>query len=342
MSLILPVPLIAVATRRTHSGRVAWVYGDNRKSDKTGFVGQEHSQLRERPVGQARSLILANCCFTSGSDAGQFFNCQPLPFAKCLGDDLFADNVVCMGLESSLPPANFSESATRSPGVSPLVGFSGTGRSLADDINLFTAELRAVISCGNMHNSQVNTNKVFDFHRRSFLDVNCGNQVEPTVSFHKIALPLDAVEPFGLIFAINHVDGLTPLNSCEANFIETFETHIPLVIGHRPFRAKDRTSCLVAGEAFNSLADGPHGELGRELKSTANFKVGQPVNTRLAEYASSESAMGRKSCGLVKYSHRVHQQRGLTRRRQQLELDGQFHDDSIRSVLLHSQEKILK
>lgn len=68
MGLTLAVGFCTMPASRARCGRVVRVYRVQGDASKGGFVGEEETQLEERPVAMATPLRVSNRAFRAGTD----------------------------------------------------------------------------------------------------------------------------------------------------------------------------------------------------------------------------------------------------------------------------------
>lgn len=156
-SLGAAVSLIAHATRAARLRCVRSVNFNKRNPGSFGLIGQEETELGERPRMHHGPLGLAKPYPVA--DAAQLFDGDTAPGAFSLDHNAFRNRVINVGSEASLfstPLLQQSPGRTGLPGLQP---FPQTYLSVAIGIQPSTRRSPAITRGGYVDNSEVNANE---------------------------------------------------------------------------------------------------------------------------------------------------------------------------------------
>lgn len=333
LTLVLAVGLIAMATLRTGAASIARIDGHNGDALTLGLVFDEGAQLEESPTVVLCSLPPPNRY--SQANALEVFKCDPSRCAFSDDNELFADNVVDVRPEARLAPADALQDAFAGTRSFPLESLACLRIATADLLNSFAAVHSAITISSQVDDSHVHAEEVVNFYGRRFLKLYCAVEEEQTASINKIALPTDASQVSGLIFA-EDVGNHQPAGAHrqDANTVAVFEGQEPLIVGHRPGWPEDGTFPLVPRKTLCRFGDGADSHLRGQAEAFAAFSIGELLNRWLAEYSICEALLGSERSGFVVAAHRIEQGISLFECRQQFQLECKFHASIIGSALL--------
>lgn len=305
------VGLLATAALIAGATAVARVNGDDRHACQSCFVLHERTQLVKSPIPESAEELAANRFLDACADALEIFNGDSSAECLCLLDDLLTDVVVNPSLEPSLPSRHLIKTTFGVLCSSSLVLLASRGPSLSIAFYGRAGERLARTVRGNVDDTEIDTNEILNFAERRFRQLYGGKQEELAVSVNEIALALDAVKSLSLIFAVDETNNFSSAQRGQAHPVKSFESHVTLIICDRAIGLEGGTDSLVSCKAFNSLADGPHGELCRQTESFTDSEIGQMMHARLTKHACVEAKPCGKCRSLVDTTHRGKQKLGL-------------------------------
>lgn len=308
--LALAISLLAMTAFATGSTRVSRIDRDNRDAKQPSLVFDKAAELSERPSAHLGSLSFAEP--GSVTDAGQFLDRQTASSVFGKSNERFADNVIRVGSESSLAPADPFHGP---PGVLPRAPFRGphlaterTSRVEVFDANRFNVFAGNELPVAGRHQSgyaHIDPDKFLGLNRSRFGKVYAAKQIELVAAIDQITLAFDPVEPGLLILAENGGDNLPPRKGKQANPIHALEAHQSFIVGHRAQGLEDRASGFIPLKTVNRFGNGADSHLGRQAELLPKFPVAKPVNRRLTESFGGEPDSRRMCRGGVEGSHGI-------------------------------------
>src|SRR5690606_90116 len=131
--------------------------------------------------------------------------------------------------------------------------------------------------------AQIDTYEIVNFNRRLVRQVDRTEKVELAATIYEVALPLESVKPFSLVFSHHERDQLSPFQSQQAYAIQPLKRQQTLIVSNGPGRMELRAFRFVSAEAFDCFADRTHGHLAGDAERLPKFVVTTVVDARLAE-----------------------------------------------------------
>lgn len=323
-----------VATLRGVGG----VYNDNRHSNNRGLVLNETAKLRECPLAHAVSLARPEP--SALPDAAQVLKSDSALAVCSLVNDTPADNVVGIFLKSALTARKSLELAAHI--LWPLVlslALCGLALKLlllsqvvlARCLDFCTVKMLAIAVRSKMHRAHINTDEIGCRSWRILRQVNRYEQ-EPLAIFaeNQIRLTLSQRKAFALVRAHHERDNHAALQRQDANPVNAFETHQPLVERNRSVLAKLRADILVSLVGFAHLSDAAHGHLSREVESLSQVRVVELLQIDLVGGAFCKRLARKPVRRFAERLKRGFHFRGLLAVGEQLNLQRQFHCSDYR------------
>lgn len=336
-ALALPVGLLAMPTLGAGSAGVPRVDFDHGDAGERRLVRQEGVELREGPTREPIPCVPA-----SGrnplANPRQFFDGDSARGALGGLDDRLADHVVLVTAEASLLDGDSLQFLLGSFRV-PLLESLPLEVVLPPDIlDWLTGVLGPVGIRGDVGDAQVNPKEVPGINRGRFGHVDRAEQVELAPAIDEVGLPLDSSLPFPLVIAADEGDSEPSGQGPQAHLSQPLETQDSLVIADRRVSLEDGTLRLVSLEALDRLGDRANRHLARQPKPLPDFVVGEPVKCHLPEDPRLETDLRGERRGFVEPLHRADQVRLLNCRREQLQLDREFHVYRVAEYILTVKE----
>lgn len=335
LGLALAIGFFAVAASRTSAAGIAGIDSHHNYAGQFGLVLDEQPELQEGPTAHSRSLAFLEPCPAAYSLEVLKSNAAPGAFGNRY--ESFADYVICVSPETRFLLSEVAQGATRVSACRSLATETGFALQRAARIVMLLpysfdaiASHPFAIACrGQVDNPKIHTKEFLDFNGCVLWNFNRAKKVELPIAINQVRLPLDPVESFCLILAINDWNYPTPGKRHQVYFVNALEFQNTVIVGHCALRLEDRTTCLVALKAFDHFADCTYRHLSGQAESLAKFVIAQSVNRRLAKSPCLETNLGRKTCGGIELFHSCQEQGCLFIVRQELELQGQFHGDIV-------------
>ncbi len=332
----LAVGLLAMSAIGACATAVSWVHEYHGDPGELRFVLDEGSELREAPTAMPRSLFAPNRCpFT---DAGEILQGDSASGVFCEINELFADAVVLVatktGLSSTQPPKNLFR-ATSALLLEPGTAFNVP---LADGFDCGPGVNIPVRICGQVHNAEVDTDKVGGFNRRVLGELGDGKQEELALPIFEIHLTLQAAEAFGLVLAEDVGQSLPTFQGPDGDVVKSLPRQDLPVISDDAVRLEYRALPFLASEDLDGLADRPDSHLCREPISFTQLVITSMMDGRLAEYTRLETHTSSMGSGGVESLHRGEQE-VFVLARENLKLDSEFHVPKYRTETLPRPEE---
>lgn len=301
--LALPVRLVAMATFKTRSTRVSWVNDLNRNARQHRFVGDEGSELKERPSCMPRSLS-----FPHGypiANPSQIFDCNSTSGVLALLDDAFGDAMVLDASETGLLAPKFSEMSFCAFGSNRLKTTSKRQVLLTDRFDGIPRETLTIRVHGDVTNSEIDPEPTLRIDWAPVRDVNGYEEVELALAIDEIGLTPYALKPPSMIGPNNTRDGNTSVKCKKAYAIEpVLERVEPLIVGDSPVLVELWALGLVPLVDLAHLRDQPHGMLCGQIEALSDLTVEELLEAELVGGLKLEGFQSQPRTGLVHTHHR--------------------------------------
>jgi hypothetical protein len=326
--LAFSVGFLAVPTGRTGAAGVAWVYEQDRNPCQRRLIGDKAAELPKGPSGVTTALDFANRC-PPLANARQVFEGKRRVGAFGLQHQLFADAVVHVTAKRRLTLADLRETTASAFGADLVENAPTPGIPLPGRIyGCPRKELACRIGC-QIDYPQVHAYHIVGGDGCLFRHVDGAEQVQLPLPSHQVRLPLDTSLP-GTLVGATHKGHMQPSRECpQAHLVEPLEAQDALIVTDSRVGFKRGAYRFIALKAFDRLRNRPHRHLRRQAKPLADRIVGQMVNGDLPKHTSRKAGVGGKRRGSIEARHSVQQRGVLFGRRQQVELQGQFHAERI-------------
>lgn len=311
LGLALTIGFLAVSACTASAAGITRIYQNNRHTSQPSLVLHERAQLEETPVAEAAAKAFRNSCLYADTDILEIFKSNPC--VECLSflDQLLTNGVISVCLKPSLTTRHFLQPAFSVFSSFSLILLTGCGPAPSVSVDSFSRERISRRIGRNVNDSQVYADECLNFSWWRLRQFNSGQKIELSATVNEITLSFDAVKPLTLILAVNHANNLAASQRGKTDAIQAFERKISLIVGNGAVRAEPRTNRLVAGETFDSFADGADSQLGGQSESLADGKIGQMMHAWLAEDASFRRHVSGERGSFVKLPHRIKKQRSL-------------------------------
>lgn len=283
LDLALAVFLRTVAAFRAGARGVSRVNERDGHARQSSLVGNELSELEERPTRNSGTLLAPEPFLDAAADARQILKGNPAPSACGGGNKFLADDVVSVRAKANLLPALTPEkpaNRTRTLARLRLLGGLALERLservmlLAHLFDFRAGEYFSVGGRGDVRYPEVNADEVGG---RGLSPVGQGYSDEqepsPVFSQHKVTLPFRICEPLRLISAHDEGDNHAPREGQEAHTVNALKAKDTRVVRHGGVFAKLRQLVLVAAVGRTDVPDADRCHLRRQLKLVAERVV---------------------------------------------------------------------
>ena len=272
-----PVPFVDQVTARTLPARVAWIDQIDRNSPQARLVLNQAAQFVEAPVVQ--SSPLAPVGLDPIPDAFEVFEGNRASAAFGVENDCFAQNVVCVALETRLLARSAPERTLRGTGADLLQGAAAGVLAAAHVVDLRAGKGAAQIVHREVDYAKVDTANVSRNVGRNFLNIACRREHPLAADEHQINLTLGAGEQSAVGFGADERNALAAGKRPDRDGVLTWQkAENAFVIGLRGVAPELANFLFVANlEGVGNLSDAPRGDLSGKSKAGAQFSVSDLV-----------------------------------------------------------------
>ncbi len=327
--------------------RVPWVHQDDRHASERRLVFDKGAELRESPASHSGALWLPKP--RPRADMRQRFKRNTSLGAFGRRNERLTDTVIDVTPESRFflghalqrlsnllgaLPAHLGHGARTLQALAALRVACPTGFHRVPTVR------RAIRGCCQVDDAQIHTKHVLRSKQGGFGHLDGTQQIPGTASIHQIGLPFDTPLPGALIGATDKRHLNTSTDGPQARRAQPVEAQHALVVADRAIRAERWTDRLVPLETLDRLGNRTYRHLRRQGKRGAHLVVHQMVQGDLPKQPRRKARL----CGIggsrVERGHRGAQGVGLGMRRQESELQGQFHNENIVYLSLIHEEAL--
>ena len=272
-----PVPFVDQVTARTLPARVAWIDQIDRNSPQARLVLNQAAQFVEAPVVQ--SSPLAPVGLDPIPDAFEVFEGNRASAAFGVENDCFAQNVVCVALETRLLAGSAPERTLRGTGADLLQGAAAGVLAAAHVVDLRAGKGAAQIVHREVDYAKIDTANVSRNVGRNFLNIACRREHPLAANEHQINLTLGAGEQSAVGFGADERNALAAGKRPDRDGVLTWQkAENAFVIGLRGVAPELANFLFVANlEGVGNLSDAPRGDLSGKSKAGAQFSVSDLV-----------------------------------------------------------------
>src|SRR5687767_5374189 len=323
-----------MATLRTRLRRIFRINRDDPNASYRRLVFDKRSQLVETPTAHLRPLILPEP--SPCADGGQIFHTDSASGVCSFLNEVFADHAVYVLAKTGLFARSLPEFAANGframalrfslrrrllQCLSLLVAF------LAHSLDPRAAEPVAVRINGDILNTEINADEISCWSRGRVRQVN-GHEQKPlaVLAPDQIALTALPVESFRLVLAHDERNNDPAFKGQQRHAVNALETHQSLIVGNACIFPEMRPFAAITTEGFGDLSDTSDGHLRRQSKFVTQALIKKLLKFDLVGCLKLKGFTGQPMGGGVKSLHRGGELAGLIPIRQELCLQGQFHD----------------
>lgn len=202
--LVRSVALVRVPARRTLARGVPSVHENDRDAGERRLVGDELTQLTERPRVKHRSLLPRSP--DPSANPPKFFESDRAFRAFGIGNDAFRNDVICVSGEQALTTGESLGSALRGPRALRGKLRAKAAATVADATERGAGVAHPFGVCGDVRNPEVNANYSFGARVRS-LNGCRENEVEIATRDLQLALSVTVRKPSDINVAGNERHG---------------------------------------------------------------------------------------------------------------------------------------
>ena len=247
------------------------------------------------------------------ADTRQVFDGDAAPGAFGLSNDAFADAMIGVFPESSLPlmlsghrPTDvlrsFATTLSSRHGLAELK--SAFCISNPTRIKPGRRSAVAVAVTDDVGNAHIDADEIRCRGLGSIGQVHSHEQEPLTVlTKHEVALPFSETETVGLIAPHDERDKDSAIESEETHAVQALEAHDPLVEGHGSVLPKSWEFGFVALIGFTNLGNAANGHLGRKAEAVPEFSIVKFLESDLVGEPASKRFASKPGRGLVESSN---------------------------------------
>ena len=319
----------------THPTGIAWVYHHDRHSEESRLIGDEHTQLIERPTMPLCSMSLTNRCSTP--DTREVFkgNRRVCVFG-CL-NELLGNTMVDVRPEPSLTTTDFPQLS-----LTCFRAFLLELSSLAKILQSyffyrFAVENLTITGYRNLVHAEVYANDVLWVDGCVFGHITSGVKVELAITIYQVHLSCSPVYASVVIVPHDEVERTPSFQRGQRHLrkltLKPLEGQDALVVSDTPSSLEGRLDFLVEFVCFTGLGDGSDGQLCRQTKLLPNLVVDQFLDGELAGGTLSVAGFSDVITSIVECLHRAEKHFLPLSVCQQFDFDGCLHTLSKRVAL---------
>ena len=322
-----PVGLGDMPAGGTGARSVSGIDKNHQDTGKSRLVLDEGAKLMERPGMMDATLSLANRYPVA--DTLEILKSDTAPGAFGLRDQSLANRMVDVRGETGfLVTALLQESfgGLGAFGLQPLPEFCMTLPQAVD----LTAGIAVAIGVGSdIDNAEVNAEPVLGIIGGRFRHVHHHGKVKCAITVDEIGLTANAFQASGLISAENDGDDLAALERQDGHPVKSLPGQDTLVVDDGTVRPESGLFGFIPLVCFGDLADGPDGQLGREIEPLPDVVVNNLLQSNFIGRAFPEGDFSDSIAGNIEPLHRLQESDELFGIRFKFENQCQVHKKSI-------------
>lgn len=287
-----------------------------------GLVGDELSQLRERPRGKLASLRLSSP--NTFTDASQFLHGNTATGAFGLRNQSLGDGVVNVASKAAFLPLTLLEEPSGCLGVLLLEPGPEFSVTLTDTVDLTPREGLTIRVIGDIHDPKVNPEEVFRVSGGRLVHLTDSVQIEAAVVVDEVSFSLAGFEELSLSFSGQEGD-LCPTRYSPNGDVIWIVTQDAIIIGNgapRPERSPDLAIQFIG---IGYLRDAADNHLSCEGETGSHFMVGELVELILTPSLSIPGYLRDIITGSIGLLHSLKERLSLFWRRLKFNVRDNFH-----------------
>ena len=329
--LVGPVSLVNVTASGTLPAGVPRIYADERNARQPCFVGEELTQLGERPTVENSPLLAPSP--DPFANASEFFDGNAAPAAFSGSNDLLTDYVVRVAAQALLLARQFLQPTLGGAGLFLLKLGPQPAIPMPDGIPLVPCITFSFAVGSDVDHSQINAKEAGRFQLGRLRDAASRHQVVLASNQHQVRLALSVPQ-----------HGSLPLSAHERNTQPAAErpnrnrgcAEIPgqdsIIVRGGSRRTKGSLDRFVQLVRIGNLGDGTDSRLRRQPKAFATLPVAEFVEIELAERLQLPSNAADVIARGIEGHQRAQKRIGLSAGRQKFELRRQVHSGLLLSL----------
>lgn len=303
--LTLAVCLFGMTAHPTHTAGVSWVNDHDRHSRKFCFVGDEHSQLIERPTMSLGSLCLSNR--SSTPDAREVFKGYRRVCVFGSLNELLGNAVVYIRTEASFTTTDLPQLSLTCFRLLSLQSTPLFQVAKSDFLYLLAGEHLPIAGYGNLVYSEVYPDDVLWIDGRVFGHVGGSIQIELAITIYQVHLTYDAVSTTSIVFSDDDVEQFATFQCGQRNLgvweVHSLEGQNALVVSDTTTALELRLHLFVEFVCLAGLGNRPDGELCGQVKLLPDVLIHQFLDGEFGSGVFLEASFSNVIAGIVECFH---------------------------------------
>lgn len=335
LRLIAAVGAFGVPTLGTPLARIGGVNRNQRNAYHTSLVSEESAKLEERPVAAFGAIVFA-LNPRPLTDAGQIFNGNGAIRAFGTTDNALGDNVVHVGLKTSLTATELLEVTLGRARSLALQLCAKAVHALTVTFNRLAGVSISIRCDCNIHNAQVNTQNAFNINGRWLFNVTGGEQIELPANVAQITFALLMLKQFQLALTggVGNFRSSSHCPNADALFLRA-PRQDATVIRDCAARPECALRFLVQLIGIAHFGDQANNHLRGQIEPFACLGIDNLMQAKCAERSLFPSACAHPIAGGIGRLKRLQEELTLFGRRKEFDFRGQFHPSIVAQITRH-------
>lgn len=245
----------------------------DRNPRKSRLIGEELSQLIERPRMQATTLSFANRYLPA--NPFQIFKGNRTGSVFSFGHQLLGNPVVGISPELPLFPGKAFQMAFSTLGADPLEAGFQSSQPFSHLIYLRSRICLPITIHREVDDAQIHAEHSCWFIGFWDRDIHHNNKIEHALPIHQIGLPSDPIRSCALIISENNGNDLASFEGRNGDGFKSLPRQDTLIIDNRPGRTKLGFDGFVPFIDLNDFRNGSDSQLGRQPECFTNVIINE-------------------------------------------------------------------
>ena len=305
LALALAVCLLGMSANAALATCISWINHDYRHTTEQSFVGNELSELIERPTMSLGSLRFPNSC--PFVDVRQVFQRNRRTGVFGFLNEFLGNAVVGIGSKSRLTTTDFPQLS--------FTFFRSFGLQFASQFQVSQPHLFKLVAgiyipiarYSNVLHTQVHTDNCLWVDGRIFGHITSSVEEKLPITIHQIHLTLDAVGSSLVVVIDDNAKGLSTFQRRQGYLGQTLEGQDTRVIGYTPSLLELRLDFLVEFICLASFGNGSDGQLCGEFVIFTDAMIDQFLDGELGSTTLGVAGCGNIVAGIIERLHCIQQ-----------------------------------
>lgn len=328
--MIWSVFSIDAAAYRAFFARVAGINSDDWNTSSLCLVGNESTQLPERPVVQASALFAAGR--NPSADTLEILKSNSASGAFSIQHDSLRNTVIGVFLEPRLSSCQFAQPTFSALCADFLEAASAPDMVGPDALDRLTAIDLTVAAGSNIDDPHVNADPPRRLELDGFWNVACAGQQPFAANETEIGFAFAERKQRELMFPGDKAEPHPAFESPDRKNALTLETEDSIVIGLRSVGAENWRDLTINLEGIGYFSYASDGGLSRETESASQFGIGELLQIVLPIDLGGKARFGKpRACFVAAHKRRL-QFCGLLAGGKELDGGYELHTSNIEEV----------